>query len=88
MDEAEGGGVKWMPVGIFRAVLACGVAEATLDHAVLERVEGEDRQAAIRCEERESGVEGTLELSELIVDGHAYGLEGSRRRMGTALSIA
>ena len=63
-----------MPVGIFRAVLACGVAEATLDHAVLERVEGDDRQAAVRCE-GESGVEGTLELSELIVDGHAYGLK-------------
>ena len=53
MDQAVCGWMKWISVGVSRAVLACRVAEASLDHAVLERVEGDDGQATAGREQQE-----------------------------------
>ena len=70
--------MEWVSVGVFRTVLACSVAKTPLDHAVLEGVEGDDGQSSAGCKQFERCIEGTLELAEFIIDGHADGLEGAR----------
>ena len=73
---------------VFRTAFARGEAKPTLDHSVLEGVEGYDTQPAFWGEHVHCGIEGSLELSELVVDGHAQCLEGSGGGMGAAISVA
>lgn len=77
-----------MSVGVSRGVLARSIAEVPLDHSVLERVEGDDGQPAARGEKLERGIKYALELSKLIVDGHAECLECPGGRMCAALAVS
>jgi hypothetical protein len=72
---------------VFRATLATGETKPTLDHSVLEGVEGDDTQSATGREHVHCGIEGRLELSEFVVDGHAQGLESAGSGVGAAISV-
>lgn len=72
---------------VFRATLATGETKPTLDHSVLERVEGDDTQPATGREHFHCGIEGRLELSEFVVDGHAQGLESACSGVGAAIPV-
>src|SRR5438093_6923534 len=52
-----------------------------LHDAVLERVEGDDREPATGSKDPERGREAFLDVLELVVDGDAQGLEHARRRV-------
>lgn len=73
---------------VFRAAFTGGEAEPTLDHTVLEGVERDDTQPAVGGEHFHCGIQGTLELSEFVIDGHAQGLESAGCGVGSAVSVA
>src|SRR5438093_6681585 len=52
-----------------------------LHDAILERVEGDDREPATGSKDPERGREAFLDVHELVVDGDAQGLEHARRRV-------
>ena len=58
--------------------------QEALDDAVLERVEGDDREPAAGRERRLGGGEAARELAELVVDRDPERLEAARRRVRLA----
>src|SRR4051812_29030554 len=58
-----------------------GLAEAVLDHPVLERVEADDGDPPARLHQLETRLEAFAELPELVVDLDPQRLERALRRM-------
>ena len=88
MGESKFRAYERIAIRVLRTVLACGRSKPALDLAVLERVKRDDSEPAAWGEHAESGLHGGVELSELIIDGHAECLEGSRCGMSAAVAVA
>jgi hypothetical protein len=61
--------------------------EVLLHHPVLERVKGDDREAATGPQDGHGGLEAALQIPELVIHRDAQRLEDARRRIDSPRSL-